>query len=227
MTSTFATASDPSKSVKVSWYGHSMFLLDDGQGHRLLTDPFADYVGYSLPQVEADVVLVSHEHADHSNVGMVEGSPIVVRSATSQEVGGVHIEGYSTYHDDREGALRGQNIVFRWNMQDLTFIHLGDLGHNLNVDLVEKLANPDVLFIPVGGNFTIDDAQAEGVVRTLGAHVAVPMHFKNSACDFPIQAVEPFLNRFENVSLMGNQPAFFSRDNIPQATQILLMDYLS
>jgi L-ascorbate metabolism protein UlaG (beta-lactamase superfamily) len=227
MASSFTTAEDPSKSVKVIWYGHSMFLLDDGQGHRLLTDPFAEYVGYPLPKVEADVVLVSHDHADHSNVDMVEGSPIIVRNVGLKAVNGISINGYSTYHDERQGALRGENIVFRWNMQDLTFIHLGDLGHTLERDLVEELANPDVLFIPVGGNFTIDDAQAEEVVKELGPRIAVPMHFRNSACDFPISTEEPFVSRFDNVIVMGKQPAFFSRNYMPETTQIILMDYIS
>jgi L-ascorbate metabolism protein UlaG (beta-lactamase superfamily) len=227
MNSSLNIAGDPSEAVKITWLGHSMFLLDDGVGHRLVTDPYDAHVGYALPDVEADLVLVSHGHGDHSNVGLVKGNPMVIQSTIDEIVDGIPIKGYATYHDGRGGAERGSNIVYRWQMRDLTFVHLGDLGHVLSPELIDKLANPDVLFVPVGGYFTIDDVQAEEVVKALAARIAVPMHFKNAACGFPIQTEEPFVSRFERVTRAGKQPVFISKENIPAETHILLMDYIT
>jgi L-ascorbate metabolism protein UlaG (beta-lactamase superfamily) len=227
MTSPLTTEKDLSKAVRISWFGHAMFLFEDGAGHRLVTDPYADYVGYPLPDVAADVVLVSHDHADHSNVGLVKENPAVLSSAGAQELGGVTVTGFSTFHDERRGAERGPNVIFRWGMQGLTFVHLGDLGHMLEGNLVKELSGADILFVPVGGTFTIDDAGAEEVVKMLGPRIAVPMHYRTEACGFPVNTEEPFAARFDHVERTGKQPVYISREDLPEPTLILIMDYIA
>ena len=226
MTSRFNMEKDLSEAVRISWLGHSMFLLEDA-GLRLVTDPYGEGVGYQLPQVEADVVLVSHDHFDHSNTSLVKGSPEIVRSPDPQESAGIRIEGISTYHDDKDGAERGENIIFRWNMQGIDFAHLGDLGHIPGAESGGSLDGVDVLFIPVGGTFTIDDAQAAEVVKTLNPSIVIPMHYKTNACALPIKTADPFTARFSDVDIAGKQPVYLSKQDLPDQTLILVMDYLA
>src|SRR6266480_4951834 len=73
-------AAAPQKPISVTWHGQSMFELAFPDGTRIVTDPIPDSLGYSLPaDVIADAVTVSHEHPDHTNVGLVGGSPKVLR----------------------------------------------------------------------------------------------------------------------------------------------------
>jgi L-ascorbate metabolism protein UlaG (beta-lactamase superfamily) len=217
---------DLSEAVRISWLGHSMFLLED-EGHRLVTDPYGEGVGYQLPQVEADVVLVSHDHFDHSNTSLVKGNPEIVKNPDPQESAGIRIMGVSTYHDEKAGAERGSNIIFRWNMQGINFAHLGDLGHIPEAETGGSLEGIDVLFIPVGGTFTIDDAQAAEVVKAFSPSIAIPMHYKTSACALPIKTADPFTARFSNVEIAGKEPIYLSKQDIPDQTLILVMDYLA
>ncbi len=203
-----------------------MFLLEDGSGHRLVTDPYGEGVGYSLPRLKADIVLVSHDHFDHANVGLVEGEPRVVREAGKTEIDGVVIEGFSTFHDASGGKERGPNTVFRIRMQGLTFIHLGDLGHLLGKDLVSELKGADVLFVPVGGTFTVDDRQAAELVKALAPRIAVPMHFRNAGCNFPILTEEPFLARFSAVERVEKRPVYIDPRELPEPTLILVLDFI-
>ena len=226
MTSRFSMEKDLSEAVRISWLGHSMFLLED-VGHRLVTDPYGEGVGYKLPQVEADIVLVSHDHFDHSNTALVKGNPAIVREPHAQDPAGIRIEGISTYHDDKDGAERGANIIFRWNMQGMDFAHLGDLGHLPGEEVISSLEGIDVLFIPVGGIFTIDDAQAAEVVKLLSPSIAVPMHFKTSACALPIKTADPFTAHFSDVEMAGKEPVYLSSQDLPDQTLILVMDYLA
>ncbi|MEW6553047.1 MAG: MBL fold metallo-hydrolase [Actinomycetota bacterium] len=227
MSSRYTEEQDLTRAVRVSWLGHAMFMLEDGAGHRLVTDPYADYVGYPLPNVAADIVLVSHDHADHSNIGLVKGDPLVVRDPSPREVGGVRISGFPTYHDSQGGAERGANIVYRWEMQGLTFVHLGDLGHLPDSGLARELAGADVIFVPVGGFFTLAPDEAARVVKDLEPHIAIPMHFRNDACSFPIETEGPFVSHFETVERVGKVPVHLSPDDLPEATLILVMDYLA
>lgn len=224
MASDYTEERDLARAVRVSWLGHSMFLVED-EGHRLVTDPFAEGVGYEPPDVEADIILVSHDHFDHSHVELVKGTPAIVRDATPREIEGIRISGFSTHHDASGGKERGPNIVFRWEMQGMTFVHLGDLGHALPETVASELAGADVLFVPVGGTFTVDDAGAYGVVKALSPRIAVPMHFRNSACNFPIQTEEPFVSRFPDVVDVGKSSLYLSAGDLPEPTLIVVMDY--
>lgn len=212
--------------VKIGWYGHAMFLVEDDQGTRVVTDPFDPVIGYAFPDLEASVVLVSHGHSDHANAEAVKGNPVVVREAGITLAHGVEVEGLAAAHDARGGAERGPVIIYRWSMAEMSFAHLGDLGHPLTPELALSLRNLDVLFIPVGGTFTIDDKAATRTVEELSPRIAIPMHYKTAALNFPIQGVEPFLSRFRDVVRTGKDFIYLDRDSLPQTTRVFLLDYI-
>jgi L-ascorbate metabolism protein UlaG (beta-lactamase superfamily) len=212
--------------VRIGWYGHAMFLVEDDQGTSVVIDPFDPGIGYAFPDLAASVVLVSHDHYDHANVGAVKGNPVVVREKGVTNAYGVEVEGLPAAHDARGGAERGPNIIYRWSMAGMSFAHLGDLGHPLTPELSSRLRDLDVLFIPVGGTFTIDDSTAARTVEELSPRIAVPMHYKTAALGFPIQGVEPFANRFSDVVTTGKGFVYLDRDSLPETTSIFLFDYI-
>lgn len=166
--------------MDITWYGQSCFLVK-GKGVTVAIDPFAD-IGLKEPKLEADVLLVSHDHFDHANLAAVSGkdggTPYVADTPGEYESGGVMIEGIPTHHDDKQGADRGRNTVFSFRLDDMHLVHLGDLGHVLSEDTVERIGDVDVLFVPVGGHFTIDAKAAAEVVKQLQPRVTVPMHYQ-------------------------------------------------
>src|SRR6267154_5984844 len=65
---------------RLTWFGQSCFLLETTTGTRILMDPIAKGIGYPLPApLKVDAVTISHEHADHNNLGLVSGRPKVLR----------------------------------------------------------------------------------------------------------------------------------------------------
>lgn len=53
--------------MKLTWLGHACFLIEE-EAYRIVIDPYEENIiqGYKLPYLEADEVLVSHEHLDHN-----------------------------------------------------------------------------------------------------------------------------------------------------------------
>jgi L-ascorbate metabolism protein UlaG (beta-lactamase superfamily) len=177
----------------ISWFGHSCFQLVDSEGKSVVIDPFAESVGYGIPEVEADVVLVTHEHYDHNNVKAVSGSPVVIRGPGKQSVAGIEIKGISTYHDEKGGKLRGSNTVYCFKLDDVGVCHMGDLGHMLSKDQMRELGSVDILLIPVGGFVTIDSQDAGRLVENLKPSIVIPMHFKTEDLSFRLDPVEKFI----------------------------------
>lgn len=184
--------------MKITWVGHACFLVEVN-GVKVLHDPYDSSVGYKVIPIEADIVCISHSHGDHSNISMVKGKPVIISSPGERSVKGLKIKGIQTFHDPRQGALRGKNIVFKVETQTLNWVHLGDLGHVLDSATVEELTPVDILMIPVGGTYTIDASEADMVVSQLNPKIVIPMHYKTPVVVYPISRVADFITGKERV----------------------------
>ncbi len=218
--------------MKITYLGHATFLID-GDGTKILIDPYDEKVGYPIPSVDADAVLVSHEHADHTNVAMAKGKPSVVRGLADsdwrkivkQPVGKVSVSSVPTYHDDTQGSQRGRNTVFILETEGLRVVHLADLGHLLDHAQATTIGHPDVVMIPVGGYYTIDAAQAKQVLDALQPKVVIPMHYKTEASKaLPIQDLNGFLGVIGETKNVGHTVTV-SRDKLPKAREVWVMSW--
>jgi L-ascorbate metabolism protein UlaG (beta-lactamase superfamily) len=189
--------------MMISYLGQSCFKLQDKlgpEGVTLVTDPFAKEIGFKVPNFEADIVTVSHQHRDHNNSGALRGDPFVIDTPGEYDIKGVMVQGVETFHDAKGGAERGKNIVYRIGMDDLTIVHLGDLGHILTDEQLEQVDGVDVLFVPVGGKVTLDAKMAVEVIGQLEPRIVIPMHYKFPGEKFELDPVEKFIKE------LGVQP---------------------
>ncbi|MBI4301821.1 MAG: MBL fold metallo-hydrolase, partial [Chloroflexi bacterium] len=108
-------------------------------------------------------------------------------------------------------------------IDDIKICHLGDLGHDLSDEQMAELRAVDILLIPVGGSFTIDAKAAAKICDEIRPRVAIPMHFKNDKCAFPIAGVEDFLQGRPNVSRFEGSEVEFAKENLPPATTTLVL----
>jgi L-ascorbate metabolism protein UlaG (beta-lactamase superfamily) len=181
----------------ITWLGQSCFKIQDkigADGVTIVTDPFDKKYGLKVPNFEANIVTVSHDHDDHNNVKSLRGNPFVITTAGEYDVQGIMVEGVESYHDEKQGAERGKNIIYRIEVEDITIVHLGDLGHVLDDKQLEKLVGADILLVPVGGKYTIDAKKAVEVVSQVEPRIVIPMHYKISGLKIDdIENVEKFV----------------------------------
>jgi L-ascorbate metabolism protein UlaG (beta-lactamase superfamily) len=180
--------------MHIRWYGQSAFLITAEQ--RVFVDPFGEMQGllreglrFDYPPIEgvdADMLLVTHEHRDHHAVEAVGGSPQILRSTAGTFESPIgEVVGISSEHDDTAGTQRGANVIFRFVVNGLRVCHLGDFGQaGLRPEQQRAIGEVDVLFLPVGGNATIGGESAAAVVRALRPRLVVPMHYGNEAVNF-------------------------------------------
>jgi L-ascorbate metabolism protein UlaG (beta-lactamase superfamily) len=180
--------------MRIRWYGQSAFLIS---GERaVFIDPFGAMEGLAergirfayppIEDVQADLLLVTHEHGDHNAVEFVGGSPQILRSTagTFDSPAGTVI-GVASEHDDFAGTERGPNTIFCFTLDGLRLCHFGDFGQaDLRVEQARAIGEVDVLFLPVGGGPTIGGEQAAAVSRALEPRLVVPMHYRTDAVNF-------------------------------------------
>lgn len=186
--------------MNISWLGHSMFKIGekiDGKEVVVVTDPYDKEIGLFPPKVKADVVTISHGHHDHNYTEKISGNLdddyMIFDHAGEYETRKVFITGIESIHDDKSGKERGLNTIFRFEIEGMVVVHLGDLGDKLTEEQVASIGDVDILLIPVGGKYTIDGEQAAQVVRQIEPRIVIPMHYQISGLKIDIADESRFI----------------------------------
>ena len=213
--------------MKLKWYGHSCFALTYADGTAIVIDPFDDSVGYPLCKARADAALCSHGHFDHNYVQSLQSGPQVITDSAPRTVGGVKIHGLPCFHDDAQGAKRGNNIAFILEGDGLRIAHLGDLGHMPTPGMYEALRGVDIMLIPIGGTYTITTPEAVALIREARPHTAIAMHFKTVLCNLPITDEQEFV-RMTGAKYLPGEVGITPQtlDTLPGAAVMLCPSFL-
>lgn len=170
--------------MNIQYYGHSCFKITSKPAGRatedvvVFIDPFDKETGLRPPQGQADLVMVSHDHHDHNNVSALKGDPVVIDTAGEYAIRGINLVGTEAFHDDQQGQERGKTNIFIFETEDFKLCHLGDLGSDLTPKQLEEIDGVDILFIPVGGTFTVDGKKAAEIARKIEPSIIIPMHYR-------------------------------------------------
>jgi len=216
--------------MDITYLGHSSFLLKGKRG-TVVMDPYQASVGFKLPAVSADLVTISHQHADHNAAKEVNPSarrdkPFLITEPGEYEVAGISVFGVESFHDASKGTEHGKNTIFRVLLDDILVCHLGDLGHELTNEMIENIGQVDVLLCPVGGHFTIDAAQAVKTIQQLEPAYAIPMHYNtpehNQDTFADLKDLKTFLHEY------GMEPTpqpklHLEKATLPEETELVVL----
>jgi L-ascorbate metabolism protein UlaG (beta-lactamase superfamily) len=182
--------------LKLTWHGHSCFTLEEN-GYAIVLDPYADgYVpGFGPLRLTADAVFCSHGHDDHNAAQCVRINSDAPGKTCPFRVTEIH-----SWHDDAQGAKRGNNIIRIFDDGQYRIAHMGDIGCPPAQDQKDLLKGIDVMLMPVGGFFTMEPADVHALVQELAPRMLVPMHY--SGKDFGYEVIAP-LDKY--LSLCGNE----------------------
>ena len=206
--------------LQIRWHGHSCFEITNDT--TIVTDPHdGRSIGIPAPSVTGDIILVSHNHYDHNSVKTVEkeGSKVIT-DERKRTIDSVQITGIPAFHDASHGEKRGKVILFKFTCDDVTFCHLGDLGHELDEKTITLLGKIDILFIPVGGTYTIDAEQAWRVIQAVKPKITIPMHYRIEGLSIPIAGIDPFLEKNKYRVLKVGNEIDIEKNELPKEPEV-------
>src|SRR5947199_7468496 len=205
--------------MEISWLGHSCFQVK-GKNVILITDPFPPQSGYSLGKVNAPIVTISHNHAGHNYVQGVGGNPRVVRGPGEYEISDVLITGVASYHDSKRGQELGRNTIYVIHMDDVVICHLGDLGHTLQEEQLEEVADADVLLVPISGQHVLNAAQAAEVISQVEPRIVIPMHYPSGETPNPL---DKFCREMGIEAINSQSKLVITHSTLPAETQVVVL----
>ncbi|MEM8722494.1 MAG: MBL fold metallo-hydrolase [Cyanobacteria bacterium P01_G01_bin.39] len=194
---TLAQSSDTG--VTIQYLGHTCFLFT-GDGLKILVNPYESVgctAGYTLPDVQPDVVLTSSFLLDEGAVESVPGNPQVITQRGSHQVKDISFQGFALPHDREGGRRFGKNIAWRWTQGGVDILHLGGAAAPLATEDKILLSGSDILLAPVGGGMKAYDPQeARQALKVLNPRMVIPTHYRTSAAskeNCELAPVEEFL----------------------------------
>lgn len=208
--------------MKITYLAHASFLIETKTGVKILTDPYDSSVGYTVFELSPDIVLTSHKHFDHGYTGALKEDFAVLDKPQEYDIKGIKIRGIRTFHDKEEGQKRGENIVFVIDDQ-FSVVHLGDLGHELGKEHLEKIGRADILLVPIGGVYTIDAKEAFNVTSALNPKIVIPMHYKTDKLRFDLGKLEEFTKFFDNVEYANS--CEIEIEKLPEKQKVIVLSH--
>lgn len=210
--------------MDITWYGQSCFKIK-GKNVSVVIDPYdPEVLGLKLPkELEADIVLKTHDHPDHNNLSVVPGAKMFDGPGEYESKGAI-ITGVASYHDKSQGTERGANVIYHIMIDDLRIVHLGDLGQdNLTEAQIQEIDQTDILLIPVGSTYTINAKEASNIVSQLEPKIVIPMHYMLPGLKFNLDPVENFLKEMGAEGTVVEAKLSITKDKLPEETQVVLL----
>ncbi|MDH3662031.1 MAG: MBL fold metallo-hydrolase [Alphaproteobacteria bacterium] len=209
--------------VRLSYLGHSSFLIESAGGAAVVTD----YNGVHRAPFAPDIVTMNNAHSTHfSDViepgvahalrGWGEGGTIAEHDVTFKDI---HIRNVPTNVREFGGTRYNSNSIFIFELADLCIAHLGHLHHTLSEQHLRELGLIDVLLVPIDGVYTMAQELMVEVIQQISPSIVIPMHY------FSRFGVERFIGlmrgRYEAV--YSNTPTIvFSRLRLPYKKIVVL-----
>ena len=221
----FRVAAIAPDQVRISYIGHSTFLIESPQLVRIATD----YNDYAKPPVLPDIVTMNHAHPSHYTDNPDPGIKHVLRGwAEDEKPARIDLK----YKDVRVrnvptnirrwdgGTERHGNSIFIFEVANLCIAHLGHLHHTLKQQQLNEIGRVDVVLVPVDGNYTLDLEGMVEVLHALKAPLMIPMHY------FSAYTLDRFLQRVRqewDVEIAEVPSTLVSKTSLPAKPKVLVL----
>ena len=218
--------------MKAKYLGHSCFQMEVS-GKMLVFDPFItpNHLAKNilLKDVKADYILVSHAHQDHmadvlelakqhdstlianweicawfTEKGLHKIHPMNTGGKWSFEFGEIQLTSATHSSSFPDGSYGGNPNGFLLKAEGKTIYYAGDTALNMDMQLIGKYNRPDLAFLPIGSNFTMNHEDALLAADMIQCNNIIGMHFDT----FPYIVInhEEVKNNFtkagKNINLM-------------------------
>jgi len=214
--------------MHIIWHGQSFFQLQTslskGEQTTIAVDPFDESTGLKPPSFSADILLVTHDHADHNNKAAIKGTPFLIEGPGEYEVKEIFIQGVPSFHDEEDGKKKGANTIYTIEVEEMRICHLGDFGQKeLTEDQLEQIGDIDILMVPVGGEFTVDAKGAAHLISQIEPKIVIPMHYALPKLKIKLDEVDKFLKEIGKKSVVPQPKLLIKKKDLPLETQVVVL----
>ena len=207
--------------MEITWLGSFCFRIRSREA-TIVTDPCPKSSGYAIAKVVADIVTVSSDHPDNSNLAAVSGAPLVIWGPGEYEKAQVLITGIAT---DRQPGEVTKNTAYVIETENMRICHLGRLSRVPTSDEVEEMSGVDLLLVPVGGDGALNATQAQETITLLEPKLIVPMNYATPVAKAKLDPIDSFLRETGAPAVEPLPRLSVNHSSLPHEPTVILLDY--
>ncbi len=222
----FSPSQAKSDEAKITFVGHSTFIIETPAGIKIATD----FSGFAAGQTP-DVVTMNRAHSSHYTNSPDPAIQHVLRGWSDDPtkpaehnlaVEDVRIRNVTTdIRNGENGRVKDGNSIFVFEVAGLCIGHLGHLHHELTPSHIAWIGRLDVVMVAVDGGLTMPVENVMTVLKDIRARVVLPMHARFAG------SLERFLNaaRTEkfDVKYLSEPTMNVSPNTLPEQTTVIVM----
>ena len=199
---------DATGGVDIAYFSNSSFRVTSPRGISIIIDPWRNdpsgawglWYRMEFPAAEVDIGMSTHAHFDHDALDKIDANMLLDRMGGTFELGDVKITGIADKHqcvapglipwteavkqfEGREDPCTDNyrhmdNTIYVIETGGLRLLMWGDNRPEAPADVLERIGDVDVIFVPVDGSrHILDYQQADSVVAQTKANIAIPHHY--------------------------------------------------
>lgn len=192
--------------LQITYYGHSTLLLETDE-HKIVVDPFFapnnPVAPVQVNQVEADFILLTHGHGDHT----ADAAALAARTG-ALVIGNFEVVEWMQKHGAKHGhgMNTGGAFTFPFGRVKLTIAHhsssmpdgsyggqpngmivtlnsghdiylAGDTALTYDMKLIGEAGGVDLAVLPIGDNFTMGPDEAVTAAQFVKTKHVLPVHY--------------------------------------------------
>lgn len=181
--------------LSIIWHGLSCFEIQskvDKNEFTVITDPYDSSSGLRVPRsLSADIVTISKNSPLCNNMEAIKikSDTVVIKSPGEYEVKDIFVYGTTSSAE----KVKDQTVFYRFEMENISLAHLGDLSYEPTSKDLEVVGEPDILLVPVSGEKTIDLKKIAVLITTLNPRIVIPMNFAVPNLKIKLDPIDKFL----------------------------------
>lgn len=204
----------------IQWFGQSCFKIstkNDNGETVIITDPLAKETGIKKNRLNADILTISIDDpklVDTKNIKANDSQKEIftVKGPGEYEYRSVFIYGLPTSensNNENEGGEEEKptpqktnsqtdaNHIYVFSIEDITIAHLGGLRQKqLTTEQLDRVEGVDILFVPVGGNYTLSASESVKLINQVEPRVVIPIHYKVPGLKANLDSVDKFIKEY-------------------------------
>jgi len=199
--------------MHLSWHGEFTIKIQSEES-ILLLDPLGPETGLTPLRGKTTVIaLTNPADAAMSHTESGDAETIVLDSPGEYDIAGftLHAVGW-------RAADGSERSIQRWNIEDLTLLHVGALNRELADTELQELEKTDidVLIVPVGGGESLNAKQAVQLITTIEPRMVIPIHYHLPGLKEKLDTIETFAKEMGITASTPEKKVIIKAKKLPQ-----------